>query len=103
MAPPLQLPRPEEVQRLDQTPSVNQVLRQLKRQEVGLYNCINSILTDALFVEEVPPLHPNNHCTLALNRSHPHLSLPQSDNHHPRPSLPQSSNGHPILASLPGR
>ena len=39
-------------------PSYAQVLRQLKRRECGLYNCINSVLTDAAFVREIAALYP---------------------------------------------
>jgi hypothetical protein len=34
-------------------PSANKVLRHLKRQEQGLYNCVASVVTDAAFVQEV--------------------------------------------------
>ena len=36
-------------------PSANKVLRHLKRQEQGLYNCVASVVTDATFVQEVQP------------------------------------------------
>lgn len=36
-------------------PSANKVLRHLKRQEQGLYNCIASVVADAAFVQEVRP------------------------------------------------
>lgn len=39
-------------------PSYAQVLRQLKRRECGLYNCINSVLADAAFVREIAALYP---------------------------------------------
>ncbi|KAK9845521.1 hypothetical protein WJX81_008456 [Elliptochloris bilobata] len=39
-------------------PSYAQVLRQLKRRECGVYNCINSVLADAAFVREVAALYP---------------------------------------------
>ena len=35
--------------------SINAAVRQLKKEENGLYNCICSILTDANFVTEVRP------------------------------------------------
>ncbi len=38
-------------------PSVNQVLRALKRKEVGLYNCICSVLSDVAFVKEISLLY----------------------------------------------
>lgn len=38
-------------------PSVNQVLRELKRQEVGLYNCVCSVLSDVAFVREISHLY----------------------------------------------
>lgn len=38
-------------------PSVNRLLRQLKRQEVGLYNCINSVIDDVLFVKEIANIY----------------------------------------------
>ena len=37
--------------------SVNKVLRQLKKQEVGLYNCICSVLADTAFVKEIAGLY----------------------------------------------
>lgn len=40
-------------------PSVNRLLRQLKRQEVGLYNCINSVIDDVLFVKEISNIYPS--------------------------------------------
>ncbi|BDA46503.1 Uncharacterized protein C3F10.06c at N-terminal half [Coccomyxa sp. Obi] len=40
-------------------PSVNRLLRQLKRQEVGLYNCINSVIDDVLFVKEIANIYPS--------------------------------------------
>ena len=39
-------------------PSYAQVLRQLKRRECGMYNCINSVLADAAFVREIAALYP---------------------------------------------
>jgi hypothetical protein len=45
--------------RINQVLSINAAVRQLKKEENGLYNCICSILTDANFVEEVmPTIHP---------------------------------------------
>ena len=38
-------------------PSVNQVLRELKKQEVGLYNCVCSVLSDVAFVREISLLY----------------------------------------------
>ena len=40
-------------------PSVNQVLRALKKREVGLYNCICSVLSDVAFVKEISLLYPS--------------------------------------------
>jgi len=40
------------------TPTFNQVLRDLKRQENGLYNCLNSIVSDSIFVQEIAGLYP---------------------------------------------
>lgn len=40
-------------------PSVNRLLRQLKRQEVGLYNCINSVIDDVHFVKEIANIYPS--------------------------------------------
>lgn len=37
--------------------SVNKVLRQLKKQEVGLYNCVCSVLADTAFVKEIAGLY----------------------------------------------
>ncbi len=34
-------------------PSVNRVLRQLKRQEHSMFNCVASVVADAVFVQEV--------------------------------------------------
>ena len=39
--------------RINQVLSINAAVRQLKKEENSLYNCICSILTDAAFVEEV--------------------------------------------------
>lgn len=39
-------------------PSANKVLRHLKRQEQGLYNCVASVVADAAFVQEMAALHP---------------------------------------------
>jgi len=36
-------------------PSTSKVLRQLKRQEQGLFNCVASVIADAAFVQEVRP------------------------------------------------
>jgi len=41
------------------TPSFNQVLRDLKRQENGLYNCLWSIVSDSLFIQEIAGLYPS--------------------------------------------
>ena len=38
--------------RINQVLSINAAVRQLKKEENGLYNCICSILTDADFVAE---------------------------------------------------
>ena len=43
--------------RTSYVPSVNQVLRALKRKEVGLYNCICSVLSDVAFVKEIHLLY----------------------------------------------
>lgn len=40
-------------------PSVNQLLRILKKQEVGLYNCVNSVLADVSFVKEIANVYPS--------------------------------------------
>ncbi|KAK9906569.1 hypothetical protein WJX75_004349 [Coccomyxa subellipsoidea] len=40
-------------------PSVNQLLRHLKKQESGLYNCINSVIEDVSFVKEIANLYPS--------------------------------------------
>jgi tRNA A64-2'-O-ribosylphosphate transferase len=37
--------------------SINRVLRHLKREEVGLYNCICSVIDDASFVREIANLY----------------------------------------------
>jgi hypothetical protein len=42
-------------------PSANKVLRHLKRQEQGLYNCVASVVTDAAFVQEVRRLCGTSH------------------------------------------
>ena len=34
-------------------PPANKVLRQFKRQEQGLFNCVASVIADAAFVQEV--------------------------------------------------
>ena len=39
-------------------PSINRVLRILKKQEVGLYNCICSVISDTAFVKEIVSLYP---------------------------------------------
>ena len=39
-------------------PSLNAVLRSLKRRENSLYNCINSIASDAKFVRDIGYLYP---------------------------------------------
>lgn len=41
-------------------PSANKVLRHLKRQEQGLYNCVASVVADAAFVQEVRTLRHRN-------------------------------------------
>ena len=46
-------------------PSVNQVLRELKKQEVGLYNCVCSVLSDIAFVREISLLY--SHLPLLAN------------------------------------
>lgn len=40
-------------------PSVNQLLRHLKKQEIGLYNCINSVIEDVSFVKEIANIYPS--------------------------------------------
>lgn len=40
------------------TPSFNQVLRDLKRQENGLLNCLSSIVSDSIFVQEIAAIYP---------------------------------------------
>jgi tRNA A64-2'-O-ribosylphosphate transferase len=40
-------------------PSFSQVLKALKRRESGVYNCLNSVLADSAFVEEVAALYPD--------------------------------------------
>jgi len=40
-------------------PSLNQLLRHLKKQEVGLYNCVNSVLGDVCFVKEIANIYPS--------------------------------------------
>jgi tRNA A64-2'-O-ribosylphosphate transferase len=53
-------PLPSELKAsLNQHKSISKVLRSLKRQEVGLYNCICSVLADTAFVKEIASLHPN--------------------------------------------
>lgn len=37
--------------------SVNRVLRQLKKEESGLFNCVCSVSDDAAFIDEVASLH----------------------------------------------
>lgn len=37
--------------------SVNQVLRQLKKEESSLFNCVCSVSSDATFIDEVAKLH----------------------------------------------
>ena len=44
---------------LHQHKSISKVLRSLKRQEVGLYNCICSVLADTAFIKEIASLHPD--------------------------------------------
>ena len=44
--------------RINQVLSINAAVRQLKKEENGLYNCICSILTDAHFVTEARNHHP---------------------------------------------
>lgn len=39
------------------TPSLNQVLKTLKREENGLYNCVCSIAADTVFVREISSLY----------------------------------------------
>ena len=57
-------------------PSVSQVLRELKRQEVGLYNCVCSVLSDVAFVREITllysplPLLANLRCGLWYAPNH---------------------------------
>ena len=46
--------------RINQVLSINAAIRQLKKEENGLYNCICSILTDANFVTEVAAPSPAN-------------------------------------------
>ena len=48
-------------------PSVNRVLRQLKRQENGLYNCVASVVADAAFVQEVISIVYHNTPVLETN------------------------------------
>jgi len=38
--------------------SVNRVLRQLKKEESSLFNCVCSVSSDAAFIDEVSRLHP---------------------------------------------
>ena len=38
--------------------SVNRVLRQLKKEESSLFNCVCSVSSDAAFTDEVSRLHP---------------------------------------------
>lgn len=42
----------------NQQPSFTQVLRAVKRQEHGIFNCLASVLHDTQFVEEVADLFP---------------------------------------------
>ena len=46
-------------------PSVNKLLRHLKKQESGLYNCINSVIEDVFFVKEIVNIYPS--LTLVAN------------------------------------
>ena len=39
-------------------PSLNRITKELKREENSLYNCINSILIDTSFVQQIAALHP---------------------------------------------
>lgn len=39
-------------------PSVNQVIKELKREENSLYNCISSIVADTAFVHQIAGLYP---------------------------------------------
>jgi len=48
----------EEWRRQTLQPSYAQVLRALKQREAGIYNQINSVLSDAAFVREVAALYP---------------------------------------------
>ena len=40
-------------------PSVNKLLRHLKKEESGLYNCINSVIEDVIFVKEIASIYPS--------------------------------------------
>lgn len=39
-------------------PSLNQVIKELKREENSLYNCINSIVIDTAFVQQIAGIYP---------------------------------------------
>lgn len=40
-------------------PPVNQLLRHLKKQEVGLYKCLDSVLANISFVKEIANSYPS--------------------------------------------
>lgn len=51
------VPRMTSELKASQTPSLNQVLRALKRKENCLYNCVHSVAADTAFVREIADLY----------------------------------------------
>ena len=56
MVPQHVMPSPDPLE--PKLPSLNSVLKQLKRESSSLYNSINSVLADAAFVSQIRALYP---------------------------------------------